>query len=146
MRGVEMCINIRSNLKRNNIIFFIPIAVTILLIISGCGGGDSGGSGGGAAVSSTSPPPTHTGTVSATIQWDAPTTNEDGNPLTDLDRYEVRYGQESGNYPKSASIDKSYTSASVSDLSIGIWCFVVVAYDTAGNPSDPSGEVCGMIS
>jgi hypothetical protein len=142
-----MCVNKKKNLKRNNSIFFIPIAVTILLIISGCGGGGGGGGGGGTTVSSTSetiPPPT--GTVSATIQWDAPTTNEDGSPLTDLDRYEIRYGQESGNYPKSASIDKSYTSASVSDLSTGMWCFVVVAYDTSGNPSDPSAEVCDTIS
>ena len=34
----------------------------------------------------------------ATLSWVAPSTNEDGTPLTDLAGYKIYYGTASGNY------------------------------------------------
>ena len=77
---------------------------------------------------------------SVTLRWDAPSTNSDGTPLTDLAGYIVYYGTFSGNYPDSVNVG-NITKLS-RNLSSGIWCFAVTAVDTSGNESDLSNEVC----
>ncbi len=124
-------------------LFYVLLVSTFMLAIAGCGGGGGGGSAAGAAISSipdNPPPPSQTSSV--TLTWDAPTTNSDGSPLTDLDRYKIYYGLGSGNYTLTATIDKQYTNATISSLTAGTWCFGITAFDTSGNESSYSSEEC----
>lgn len=98
---------------------------------SGCSGG--GGDGGG-----TVPPGDGGGgnpscDCTASLAWDA-------NTEADLAGYVVQWGTSPGNYT-----DEWFTtnpSAMISNLEMGrTHYFVVRAYDTAGNRSDPSNEV-----
>ncbi|GBD96777.1 MAG TPA: hypothetical protein ENG83_07545 [Nitrospirae bacterium] len=130
-------------------IFIHSLILVLLLIISGCGGGGgSGSSGSGVTASgesgSSSDGSGSTAISSATLSWDAPTTNSDGTPLTDLAGYKVYYGTSSSNYTESVDIGNT-TGAVVDSLSPGTWCFAVTAYDTSGNESDYSNEVCTSI-
>lgn len=115
--------------------------VTILLVfgltfalITGCGGGGGtaefyGGSTGGISLS-----------------WQAPSTNEDGTPLTDLGGYRLYYGTASGDYTSFINVG-NYTTCSLGDLSADkVYYFAVKAYDTWGNESDFSNEVSSLIS
>lgn len=77
-----------------------------------------------------------------TLSWDAPTTNTDGTPLTDLAGYKVYCGQAAGVYdsPLDAGNVLSYR---VSDsLAVdGTYFCAATAYDTSGNESTYSNEV-----
>ena len=46
----------------------------------------------------------------ATPSWDAPTTNADGTPLTDLAGYKVYYGPSSGNYSQAIDVGNQEVS------------------------------------
>jgi hypothetical protein len=84
------------------------------------------------------------------LAWDAPTTNADGSPLTDLAGYYVYYGTASGvygspvdakNYTTDASNVVTYT---LTGLTPGQNYFIAVAaYDTSQNQSELSGEAIG---
>lgn len=76
----------------------------------------------------------------ASLTWDAPTTNVDGTPLTDLAGYKVYFGTASGVYGPAVDV-KNVTVHTVTGLSEGIKYFVVTAYDTSGNESAYSNEV-----
>ncbi len=83
---------------------------------------------------------------SLTLSWSEPSFNADGSPLSgDLTGYIIYYGSDSGNYTESVDIG-NIRSASVSDLMSGTWCFAVTAYDSVGNESDLSEEICKTIS
>ena len=75
--------------------------------------------------------------ASATLLWTAPTTNEDGSPLTDLAGYRVYQGTGcDATYPQVYDInDPTAVSYVVNNLADGTYCFVATAYDTAGNES-----------
>lgn len=81
-----------------------------------------------------------------TLTWDAPTTNVDGSPLTDLGGYKVYASKTSGVYTDTDSKDVG----NVTSINIpttfgqlkGTYCFVATAYDVAGNESDFSNELC----
>ena len=76
------------------------------------------------------------------LAWNVPTLNVDGSPLTDLAGYKILWGPSSGNYT-GGSIDIGLTlSFDTQALPAGYYCFVVVAYDTSGNESPYSGELC----
>jgi fibronectin type 3 domain-containing protein len=79
--------------------------------------------------------------VQVQLSWDAPTTNADGTPLTDLAGYIIYYGQSSGQY--GASIDAGLSTAvAVSGLEVGqTYYFAATAYDTSSNESDFSNEL-----
>lgn len=109
------------------ILFFLTL--TLSLALAGCGGG------GGGSI--------ETGhyTARVTLAWDAPSTNEDGTPINDLAGFKVYYGTSPNYYEE--PIDVNYVSDAVIDnLSSGTWCFAVTAYDTSGNESNYSNEVC----
>jgi len=76
-----------------------------------------------------------------TLNWDAPTTNTDGTPLTDLAGYTIYYGPTSGNYTNALDVGKVTTSA-VNNLTDGLTnYFSVTAYNSAGVESSYSNEV-----
>jgi len=80
----------------------------------------------------------------ATLSWDAPTTNADGTPLTDLAGYKVYFGTASGNYGVPIDVGNVVTYI-VTGLSEGTKFFVVTAYDTSMNESEYSNEVSKTI-
>jgi hypothetical protein len=121
----------------------LPLVFILLLFLFGCGGNDSSA---GVSHGSNTDESASVGTGTVTLHWNAPNTNSNGSTLTDLAGYRVSYGPGSGQQNRTKSVDiGNYTSASVSNLSTGDWCFVVSAYDTSGNESLPSPEVCKTI-
>jgi len=79
------------------------------------------------------------------LAWDAPTTNADGTPLTDLAGYKIYYGKASGVYEHSVDVG-NVTTYKLKGLKGGETYYIaVVAYDTSNNESDYSNEVIGAI-
>jgi hypothetical protein len=79
--------------------------------------------------------------ASVQVSWQAPTTNADGTPLTDLAGYQVYYGPSSGNYTVTLDVGNTL-SVSLSGLTAGqTYYFAVTAYDTSENESARSTEV-----
>ena len=79
----------------------------------------------------------------ATLTWVAPTQNEDGSPLTDLDGYRIRYGcAQSGSYTETVVLDdETATQHVVEGLpSPGTCYFVISAVNEAGVESRYSNE------
>jgi hypothetical protein len=116
------------------------LLLVALIIVSfslfGCGG----------AVSTTEVPPQYVAPAegSATLTWVAPSTNEDGTPLTNLAGYKVYYGSTPGIF---TSVDVGYANSyQVAGLTKGqTYYFAVTAYDTNGNESDYSTIVSKII-
>jgi hypothetical protein len=82
------------------------------------------------------------GTGSVTLSWAAPTTREDGTPLTNLAGYYIRYGRMSGVYDYEIKIDNpGVLTYVVEGLYPGTWYFVLSAYDSDGLESNASNEV-----
>jgi hypothetical protein len=110
----------------------ILVAITSLF---GCGGG---------VTTDAQPPVVSPATGSATLTWAAPSTNEDGTPLTALGGYKVYYGTTPGVY---TSINVgSVSSYQVRGLTKGeVYYFAVSAYDSSGNESDLSEVVSKVI-
>ncbi len=82
----------------------------------------------------------------ATLSWTAPTTREDGSPLTDLAGYKVRYGNAAGNYPTTITLSNpGVTSYMVENLASGRWYFVLASYDSAGTESADSSPASKTI-
>ncbi len=79
-----------------------------------------------------------------TLSWQSPTTNVDGSPLNDLNRYKVYYGIMSRDYNKSTDVGFNAT-VSIGELTPGIWYFSVTAIDHSGNESGYSNEVAKAI-
>lgn len=81
-----------------------------------------------------------------TLTWEAPTTNVDGSPITDLGGYKLYFSQVSGAYTDADSRDVGNVLSAHIPTIIGVlngnYCFVVTAYDTSGNESDFSNEYC----
>ncbi len=76
----------------------------------------------------------------ATLTWEAPTTNTDGSTITDLAGYYVYKGLTSGTYEMSWDVG-NVTTYMTPDLPDGTHYFVVTAYDTSANESAYSNEV-----
>ncbi len=111
-----------------------------LLTLWGCG---SGGSGSGES-GSNEPGSGSSTDNSITLAWNKPDSNSDGSDLNDLAGYKIYYGTSSNNYTQSIDAG-NITSAVISNLSSGTWCFATTAYDKAGNESDYSNEACKVI-
>lgn len=76
------------------------------------------------------------------LYWTAPTTNDDGTPLTDLAGYRLYCGNATGTY--TAIVDTGMTTvyplSSIVGISGTYYC-IVKALDITGNESKPSNEV-----
>ena len=78
---------------------------------------------------------------SISLSWYAPSTNEDGTPLTDLAGYRIYYGTVSGNYTHmiDAGNVRTYTVPNLTDGRT--YYFVATAYNSALFESSYSNEV-----
>ena len=133
---------------KNIINFKTFIALVFVLTIFGCGGGGGSSSGGSTPSAGVSSGGSGSGSAtvhSVNLSWDAPTTNSDGSSIYDLSGYKIHYGNSSNNYTQSVDIG-NITGALVGDLLDGTWCFAVTAYDTSGNESSNSNEICKTFS
>ncbi|RJQ55301.1 MAG: hypothetical protein C4526_03900 [Nitrospiraceae bacterium] len=119
-------------------ILLIFAAVILMSSVAGCGGGGGGGGLSGNNGENSGSIPNSGSTIS--LSWDAPATNSDGTPLTDLAGYKIYIGTSTGIY--SEIVDAGNVSAyTIENLTPGVYYFVVVAYNTSGNESDFSNEV-----
>lgn len=75
------------------------------------------------------------------LSWNAPTTNADGTPLTDLAGYKIYYGTSSGNYSQKINVGNVTTYKVTNLTSDNTYYFAVTAYDKSGNASKFSNEV-----
>ncbi|MEO1202681.1 MAG: putative Ig domain-containing protein [Pseudomonadota bacterium] len=82
-----------------------------------------------------------TGTASVTLNWTAPTQNEDGTDLNDLAGYTIYYGTRSGDYTEEIPINNpAVTTYIVEGLLPDTYYFVATARNSAGEESRYSGE------
>lgn len=121
--------------KRISSLTFIAI---LIMILAGCGGGGSSSNNGTGSSNGG-------GNVAGRLTWDAPTSNTDGSPATDVAGYKIYYGTVSGTYTASIDVGNS-TSIQMATLSAsvpvpGLYYIAVTAYDTAGNESVYSNEI-----
>jgi Putative Ig domain len=83
---------------------------------------------------------------SVTLNWDAPTTNTDGSPLTDLAGYQIRYGTAPMSLTQTVRVaNAGVTTYVVSNLVPGIWYFALSAYNTAGVGSEATTPATGVV-
>jgi hypothetical protein len=76
------------------------------------------------------------------VNWQSPTTNSDGTPLTNLAGFHIHYGTSSTNLLQTIQVaSASATSQVVSNLTAGTWYFAVTAYTNSGSESNPSSVV-----
>lgn len=81
------------------------------------------------------------GLRSVTLSWLPPTQNEDGTPLTDLAGYRIRYGNSSGSYSTTVSLDNpGLATYVVEGLVPNRYYFVMSSYNRLGVESRPSAE------
>lgn len=119
-------------------------------LLSGCGGGSSGtesagastsGSGGGSVGEGAS------GVRTAVLSWNAPLTRVNGEsiPMGELDRYVIRYGQDTDNLTEEVVVTNAQAQAEMSyeitGLEDGTWYFTIQVQDTSGLISEPSDVV-----
>ena len=81
----------------------------------------------------------------ASLSWEAPSTNEDGTSLTDLNGYKIYYGTAPGNYTQNVDVGNvtTYTFTNLTDGQT--YYFVATAYNSAGVESSYSNEVTKII-
>jgi hypothetical protein len=86
------------------------------------------------------------GTGSATLSWQPPTERVDGSPLPRLSGYRILYGQQSRRYTYTIEItNPGLTRYFIDGLGEGWWYFAIVAIDSDGLASPPSGEASKRI-
>lgn len=73
------------------------------------------------------------------LAWEAPLTNEDGTPLSDLSHYKLYLGNESSNYTQ--AIDSIASTSYALTLSPGRYFATVTAIDNNQNESAPAVEI-----
>jgi hypothetical protein len=83
-------------------------------------------------------------TGSTTLSWDAPTTNTDGSPLTDLAGYKIYYGTSSRTYTHVINVG-NVTTYLVDNLPSGTYYFATTVYDAAGTESGYSNEAIKIV-
>ena len=81
--------------------------------------------------------------ASVTVQWDAPTTNEDGTPVEGLAGFNIyRSSVKGGPYSNKIVIgDPAQRGKVITGLEPGIYYFIATAYNTWGKESKHSNEV-----
>lgn len=114
--------------------------VAVAALLTGCidPGPDS-------AHASTASPSSAAG--SATVSWEAPITNTDGTPLTDLAGYRIYYGSNPESLGHSVQIKTiGLQTYVIDDLQSGTWYFAVMAVAADGSESTLSNIVAKTIT
>ncbi len=75
------------------------------------------------------------------LNWQAPTENVDGTPLTDLASYRIYYGEGSRNYSETVNVSDSAALNHSFSLISGSYYVAMTAIDLDGNESAFSNEV-----
>jgi hypothetical protein len=122
-----------------NTLLATSIVVTQLVA---CGGG--GGSDVIESSSTESSVPESSVVGSFSLNWTAPTTRSDGNPLSlaDIDGFRIYYGETEGYYPNRADVvDGSAQSAVVENVPVGSYYVVMTTYDVNGLESGYSSAI-----
>lgn len=123
--------------------------------LSGCGGSSSSGASSaaaalnpGAAVSpGTTPSAPAAAAGTAIVNWQAPTENIDGTPITGLSGFNIYYGTQSQNYTTKIQVTNPGLATYVVDnLPPGVYFIAVTAYDAQGSESDYSPEVATQVN
>lgn len=79
---------------------------------------------------------------STTLEWQAPTENTDGTPLTDLSGYRIYYGTDSNQLSNVIELENpGLTTYVVDQLSASVWYFSMTALNSRGLESDPSAQL-----
>ena len=113
--------------------------------LAGCN--DSSSSGGVTASSTAAPTGASTGTGTATLSWQAPTTDTNGQPLTNLSGYIIYYGSSQANLSQTITLNTVGTQTYVIDnLTPGTWYFAIRAVTSSGTESALSDVVSKSIS
>ena len=83
---------------------------------------------------------------SATLSWEAPTTNTNGTALTDLAGYRIYYGSSATDLSQKVQLSGVGVQTYVFDnLQAGTWYFAVMAVTSAGVESSLSNKVSTTI-
>jgi hypothetical protein len=83
----------------------------------------------------------------ATVSWEAPTTNTNGTPLMDLAGYRIYYGSSPQNLGRSVQIKTiGLQTYVIEDLEPGTWYFAVMAVAANGTESTLSDVVAKTIT
>ena len=133
--------------------------IGLVALLAACGGGDDIGSQSLALPDSSSDssvtsanPVTSVTPVSvgnATVNWSAPSSRADGQPLSpgEIQGYRIYYGTASGQYVYSINIDDgSASSYTVQDLPVGTYYFVLTTVDSNGRESGYSTEAVRTVT
>ena len=75
-------------------------------------------------------------TGQVTLSWTAPTLNEDGSALTDLDGFRIYYGRAADELDTIVEIDVGLTVTVVDELTAGTWYFAMTALNSQGAESE----------
>jgi len=86
-----------------------------------------------------------TGPGTATLSWEAPTTDTNGAPLTNLAGYRIYYGVDENNLTATVQTGVGLQTYVVDDLGAGTWYFAVKAVTSAGVESALSEVVSKTI-
>jgi hypothetical protein len=101
----------------------------------------------GAPSGTASPTSTTNGTGAATLSWQAPTTDTNGQPLTNLSGYVIYYGGSQTNLSQSITLNTVGMQTYVIDnLGAGTWYFAIRAVASTGAESALSDIVSKTIS
>jgi hypothetical protein len=120
------------------------VFVLVACVLAGCGQGSTDASTASASATPTSPPPLTSG--NATLSWEAPTTDTNGAPLTDLVGYRVYYGTSANDLTDTIQLTSVGIQTYVIDnLAPGTWYFAVAAVASTGVESALSNVVSKTI-
>jgi hypothetical protein len=86
------------------------------------------------------------GSGNVTLSWEAPTSNTDGTPLSDLSGYRIYYGSNPAELSESIPVNVGIQTYVVDDLHSGTWYFAVVAVTSEGTESSLSNIVAETIT
>ena len=116
------------------------VCVAVVALLSGCIDPGSG-----SPFAPTASPSSAAG--AATVSWEAPTTNTDGTPLTDLTGYRIYYGASPDKLGHSVQIKTiGLQTYVIDDLQSGTWYFAVMAVASDGSESKLSDIVSKTIT
>ena len=135
-----------------------PICVLIMgvLLLAGCNDSDEASSASAAQSTNTHGAGTSTGSNtstnnkaangSATLSWEAPTSNTNGSALTDLSGYRIYYGESASDLSESVQIASvGIQTYVIENLQPGTWYFAIQALTTDGTESALSQVVAKTI-